>query len=149
MVLMKAMPLASLPLSIFSGKKENVTFYDENMVFLPSEISSYELTIRHSASILGMPGKYSVGRSLDEELVWGCWRCPSQPGIPFQILVAITTREYIWSQTQQTPLWWWLLLVSLHSRQKSDLLSLRKLTIWHAKCQRKNNTNWKYGSAMK
>lgn len=83
MALMKAMPLASLPLSIFPGKKENVTFYDENMIFLPSEISSYELTIRHSASILGMPGKYSVGRSLDEELVWGCWRLPLTTRHPF------------------------------------------------------------------
>ena len=71
MALMSTMHLAYFYLSALV--KGNLTFYDEKVVPLLSEISSCELTIRHSASILGMTRNYSAGRSLDEELVWGCW----------------------------------------------------------------------------
>lgn len=84
MAFIRAMHLASLPFAnVTPVKRNNISFCDENVVPLLREISSRELTICQSASILGMTGNYSVGRSLDEGLVWGCWHLPLTSRHPF------------------------------------------------------------------
>lgn len=70
--LKQVMSYVSPPLSkLVQQGRGDVTFCDENAVPVLNGFSSHEMTICHSASILGMPRNYSVGESLDEESVLG------------------------------------------------------------------------------
>lgn len=94
-----------LPLSKLAQGRGNVIVFDRNAVPVLNGFSSHELTICHSASILGMARNYSVGKSLDEESVLGNWCLPlktrqsfSNPGChnnQIALLVPNTTDSFM------------------------------------------------------